>query len=149
MATISLEEAAKRAGLSRWTVARALKSGHLAGMRDNRQRWRIDADALEAWAKAQARTVQHEEQPRAAVQVGNPERDVALALAERFREERDQSRLEEAGLRVEVAQVRQQMEQLREQMAELRADRDRWHKHATRSRLEWARGLFGRKTVEG
>lgn len=142
MATISLEQAAKRAGVSRWTVSRALKSGHLAGVLDNRQRWRIDADALEAWAKEQTRTVPHEEQPRAAVQAASPELDAARALAEQFREERDQARLEGAGLRVEVAQ-------LREQMAELRADRDRWHQHATMSRLAWVRGLLGRKGGPG
>lgn len=50
--------AAARAGVSRTTIIRALQSQHLRGIRDNAGRWRIDADALDAWRAARAATVQ-------------------------------------------------------------------------------------------
>ena len=50
--------AAARAGVSRTTIIRALQSQHLHGIRDNAGRWRIDADALDAWRAARAETVQ-------------------------------------------------------------------------------------------
>lgn len=50
--------AAARAGVSRTTIIRALQRQHLHGIRDNAGRWRIDADALDAWRAARAVTVQ-------------------------------------------------------------------------------------------
>ena len=52
--TLSPEQAAQRVGLSRWTVSRALQAGRLRGVRDNRGRWRIEVEDLDAWLAAQA-----------------------------------------------------------------------------------------------
>ena len=61
MKTLSLDQAAKRAGVSRWTISRALQAGRLLGIRDNRGRWRIESELLDAWVVEQ-RTVLHGEQ---------------------------------------------------------------------------------------
>lgn len=59
--TLSLNEAATRAGLTRWPVSRALQAGSLRGIRDNRGRWRIDAADLDRWAAEHVRTEPHVE----------------------------------------------------------------------------------------
>lgn len=45
------EAAAGRVGVSRPTINRALQSHSLKAHRDNRNRWKIALDDLEAWAK--------------------------------------------------------------------------------------------------
>lgn len=46
---LSPNQAAHRAGVSRRSVMRAVEAGEVAAHRDNRNAWRIDADALHAW----------------------------------------------------------------------------------------------------
>ena len=46
---MSPAQAAQVADVSRWTIMRAIKSHDLQAIRDNRNQWRITADALEAW----------------------------------------------------------------------------------------------------
>lgn len=43
-------QAAQSVGLSRWSVMRAIKSGRLKALRDNRGVWRIAPDDLREWA---------------------------------------------------------------------------------------------------
>lgn len=56
--TLTPAQAARRAGVSRSTITRALQSRHLQAFRNNAGRWRIDADTLDAWRAARAATVQ-------------------------------------------------------------------------------------------
>ena len=49
---LSSTQAAKAAGVSRWTVVRALKSGELRGFLDNKGQWRITPEELAAWRSA-------------------------------------------------------------------------------------------------
>lgn len=72
---LTLDEAAARAGVSRWTISRALKSGALSGIRDNRSRWRIDPESLAAWSPPVQRTEPHIVQPE------RPSEDAQLLLA--------------------------------------------------------------------
>lgn len=113
-AAFTLDQAAERASVSRWTVARALKAGRLRGFRDNRGRWRVDPEALETWAAEQG-TVPHmvqavatPEQPGAAVQPFGPDLTTELAVMR---------------VRLEGAEAR---------AAELERDRDHWRKLAGR-----------------
>nr|CRY96463.1 hypothetical protein [uncultured prokaryote] len=46
---LTAEQAAERARVSRPTISRALKYGDLAGLRDNRGRWAIKPDDVDAW----------------------------------------------------------------------------------------------------
>ena len=48
---LTAEQAAKRAGVSRPTVSRALKFGDLPGNRDNLGRWSILPADVDAWAE--------------------------------------------------------------------------------------------------
>lgn len=76
---LTLDEAATRAGVSRWTISRALKSGAILGMRDNRGRWGVSPESLDVWAPEVQRTELHivqDEQPAPDAQV-----QLATALA--------------------------------------------------------------------
>ena len=53
---MSPTQAAQVANVSRWTIMRAIKSHNLQAIRDNRNQWRITADALEAWRAHTVRT---------------------------------------------------------------------------------------------
>lgn len=53
-------QAAKRAGVSRPTINRALKSHELQGHRDNKNRWKIAKDDLDKWVER--RRAVHDEQ---------------------------------------------------------------------------------------
>ncbi len=48
-------QAAKRAGVSRPTINRALKSLKLTGRRDNQNRWQIVPEDLDAWSASRGR----------------------------------------------------------------------------------------------
>jgi len=53
---MSPAQAAQVAGVSRWTIMRAIKSHDLQASRDNRNQWRITAEALETWRAHTVRT---------------------------------------------------------------------------------------------
>lgn len=114
--TLSLTEAAKRAGLSRWPISRALQSGRLRGVRDNRGQWRIEAADLDAWVAEHPRTVPHDVPHE--VRHGA---DAVLALA---------VELAELRARLEGAEVR--ATDLARERDEAHADRDRWRAMAER-----------------
>jgi len=126
----TLDQAAKRVGVSRWTVARALKDGRLRGFRDNRGRWRIDPEALDALAVEQGtalhmvQAIATAEQTGAAVQTPGPD------------------------LTTEIAVLRVRLEGAEARAAELERDRDHWRQMAerlssSRSVEVWP-GLLGR-----
>lgn len=48
--TLSPAQAAKRAQVGRTTIMRALSTGELQGIRDNRNTWRITSEDVDAWA---------------------------------------------------------------------------------------------------
>lgn len=52
------EQAAKLANVSRWTILRAIKSQRLKAIRDNRNRWQIRNEDLEAWRTHSVHSVQ-------------------------------------------------------------------------------------------
>lgn len=53
---MSPAQAAQVAGVSRWTIMRAIKSQELQAIRDNRNHWRIAPDALDRWRAYTVRT---------------------------------------------------------------------------------------------
>lgn len=52
---LTTTEAQKRAGVSRPTLSRALKSGDLPGIRDNSGKWLIEEADLDAWSGKRSR----------------------------------------------------------------------------------------------
>ena len=49
LSTLTPQQAAVRAQVSRGTIMNAIKDGHLAAIRDNRNRWQIAPDDLVNW----------------------------------------------------------------------------------------------------
>jgi excisionase family DNA binding protein len=96
-AHLSPAQAAKAAGVSRWTVVRAINSQALQARRDNRNQWRIEPEDLEAWRSAHpahSAHIEHEQEPAPAAP---PDDDL---------------RIEAAGLRVEVRLLREERDGL-------------------------------------
>lgn len=55
--TLTPQQAADRAGTSRWTINRALKAHELKGTQNNRLHWRIRVEDLDTWAADNVREV--------------------------------------------------------------------------------------------
>lgn len=53
MPTLSPNEAAKKSGVSRRSIMRAIEGGELAARRDNRNQWQIEAESLAHWASTE------------------------------------------------------------------------------------------------
>lgn len=53
---MSPAQAAQVAGVSRWTIMRAIKAQNLQAIRDNRNQWRITTESLNAWRTSTVRT---------------------------------------------------------------------------------------------
>lgn len=111
-AHMSPAQAAHVAGVSRWTIMRAINSQELQAVRDNRNQWRIAPDALDMWRASTVRTpadlhtlhtieVAHDLREKLAAETARA--DVAEALLDRERKALD----------------------------DLRADRDAWKQQAT------------------
>jgi excisionase family DNA binding protein len=148
--TLTLEQAAKHAGVSRWTVSRALQAGRLLGLRDNRGRWRVDLTALDAWAAEQTRTVLHpvqaalhSEQHCAEEQADGTLHDVQIAvlrtrldLAEvrmgELTRERDEAQADARAQRELLAAARAREEPAQARALAAEADRDAWRAQAER-----------------
>lgn len=77
---LTTTQAQKRAGVSRPTLSRALKSGELRGIRDNSGRWLIEPPALDAWLKERSRV--HGERAQNAVQERQESKDFERLNAE-------------------------------------------------------------------
>ena len=105
---ISPAQAAQAAGVSRWTIMRAIKSQELQAIRDNRNQWRIAPDDLDRWRASTVRT----------------EPDLHTPEAEKLRE-----KLTAETTRADVAEAMLARE--REALNDLRADRDAWKQQAT------------------
>jgi len=69
--TLTPAEAAAQAGLSRWSIMRAINSGKLKAIRDNRNQWQISEASLKAWLADTVRTVK----------AAHPDQSAALAEA--------------------------------------------------------------------
>lgn len=120
---LSPEEAGKRAGVSRRTVLRAVKRQDLKAVRDNRGRWRIDGDSLDAWAL---------------VKVPSGQRPVSGVHAQSVAQLEAMRELGE--LRAELAGRVAELQGVRELLRAVEADRDVWRELARQS---WLRRLFG------
>ena len=109
---MSPAQAAQVAGVSRWTIMRAIKSHELQASRDNRNQWRITSSDLSAWM----------------MHTVHPQPDAPkLHTMEVETELREQ--LAAAVTRANVAEAMLVRE--REALDEIRADRDAWKQQAT------------------
>ena len=121
-AHMSPAQAAHVAGVSRWTIMRAINSQELLAIRDNRNQWRIAPDDLDRWRASTVRT------PADLHTLHTPE--ATQELREKLAAETARADMAEAMLARE-----------RDAVSEVRADRDRWQsmaeKLADRPRRGW------------
>lgn len=126
MPTLTPTDAAKRSGLSRRTVMRAITGGALAAQRTNTG-WMITEADYEAWTAAHAQPMSAPSPlPTLLMEDAQPEPTV---MDERI-----------YGLEALVAVLRSSNADLRSANDELRADRDTWRAMAQRS---WWKRLVG------
>lgn len=114
---MSPAQAAQRAGVSRWTIMRAIKSNEIKAFRDNRNQWRITEEALVGWRPNSERTAEDAHASHA-----HEVSDEVMEL---------RAKLSAAVSRAEAA------ERARDQAE---TDRDRWHEFAMRP---WWKRLIG------
>lgn len=114
--SLTPKQAADRAGCGRSSIMRALASGELPAIRDNKGRWKIDPGALDLWAGQRP-------------------------VIDRPEEEQDTEQVRsEPGILVRLAAAETRAEMLSAQLDELRADRDAWRAQAEKladSRATW------------
>lgn len=125
MNTLTPQQAAAKAGVGRTTIVRALSSGELRGIRDNRNRWKIDADELSTWLSTRTDRSESGQSPSVT------RMDTELADA-RQEIERLAGDVRERDARIEGLTVR---------LEDVQADRDHWRRLASRS---WIDRLLGR-----
>lgn len=104
------EAAAKRAGVSRPTINRALKAHELLGRRDNRNRWQIATADLDAWANGHA--------------AGHDQ--FTTSGHDQQRDQLEQARSDLATAREDLAAATATISQLEARLTAAERDRDRW-----------------------
>ena len=121
---MSPAQAAQVAGVSRWSILRAIKSLKLKAKRDNRNGWRIAPDDLAAWRAAQgAHIVRDGAAAHAAAQ------DDAVAEV--------RERLVEAERRAAVAEARADAAERARDLAEAQAEAWRAMADKLAARRRW------------
>lgn len=129
--TLSPAQVARHAHVGRTTVMRALSSGELKGVRDNRNAWRIAAEDVEAWVGQRPVS----DQTMSADMPGQPivtPMDTPGTLA-----------------RLAVSEAR--LADALERIEDLKKERDEWRSQATASRPgiinRLVDGLFGPRST--
>lgn len=89
---MSPAQAAQVAGVSRWAIMRAIKSHDLKASRDNRNQWRIAAEALDAWRSHSVRTPDTLHIPHISEEVADLRAQLAAANARAEAAEADRER---------------------------------------------------------
>ena len=112
------EAAAKRAGVSRPTINRALKTHELLGRRDNRNRWQIATADLDAWAndRCTGHATGHEQ--------------FTTSGHDQKRDQLEQARSDHARTLEKLAAATATICQLQSRLAAVEQDRDRWRSMA-------------------
>lgn len=120
MGTLTTAQAAARSGASRFAIHRAIKSGALHPIRDNRGRYLFDAEELDAWAAERAQRVALLLRDDSATE---PATDAAQADVDALRD-----RLADAEKRAAVAEAlaAERLERIEDLRIALAATRWRW-----------------------
>jgi len=106
------QKAAKRAGVGRTTIMRALERNELKAIRDNSGRWQITPEALDDWMSMWPIRSYDRQSPSTV-----SDKDVGQELA---------------AAKIEIATLTSQKEGLAARLDEAQADRDAWKNQAQR-----------------
>lgn len=115
---LTTAQAAKRAGTSRPTISRALKSGELLGTRANDSRWLIDPADLDAWKEG--RSSVHDERTMNSVHEQQKSKNF-----ERLNAEVDALKGQISELRQVTARLEGEASANKERITDLTTERDR------------------------
>ena len=120
MEKLTTAQAAARSGASRFAIHRAIKSGALHPIRDNRGRYLFDAEEIDAWAAERAQRVALLLRDDSATE---PATDAAQADVDALRD-----RLADAEKRAAVAEAlaAERLERIEDLRTALAAGRWRW-----------------------
>ena len=120
MEKLTTAQAAARSGASRFAIHRAIKSGALHPVRDNRGRYLFDAEELDAWSATRAHLVAQSLRDDSATE---PATDAAQAEITALRD-----RLADAEKRAAVAEAlaAERLERIEDLRIALTAGRWRW-----------------------
>ena len=120
MEKLTTAQAAARSGASRFAIHRAIKSGALHPVRDNRGRYLFDAEELDAWSATRAHLVAQSLRDDSATE---PATDAAQAEITALRD-----RLADAEKRAAVAEAlaAERLERIDDLRIALAAGRWRW-----------------------
>lgn len=113
---LSPAAAAKRAGVSRSVISRALKEGSLVGVRKNNGHWSIQEADLEAWLEKQT----------ARLTDARPPDTHEFTESLKVRELTDQL----TAKTVELAEVKARLDIIEASVADIRQERDAWKSQA-------------------
>lgn len=149
---LSPAAAAKRSGVSRSVISRALKDGSLRGTRKNNGHWSIDEDHLDAWLGR----VTHRADEKPAQAAHHPDDIARIAeletVVENLRAELADTSHAEQKSREELAAVTAKLETVEASIDDLKSDRDHWRDQASRLAASHARSrpgvferIFGRR----
>jgi len=123
---LSPQKAAKRAGVGRTTIVRALSSSELRAFRDNLGRWKIEPEAIDDWLSMRAKRSGDGQSP-----------DMTP-----FADDSSQYR---TMVRSEVAVLEAEKRGLEARLADTQAERDAWRDQAERlAESGKPVGIFGR-----
>ena len=143
---MSPAQAAQWAQVSRRSIMRAIQTQELQARRDNKNRWKIDPEDLDKWARAQWAPSGHA-QSDAPTLPSQDALDLAAARAEigQLRERLDDADRERSRERAEhlehLAGIERERDrerdQYRDRIAATEQDRDHWREMAERRRWRW------------
>lgn len=120
--TLSPAQAAKRSGVSRWTIMRAIKASEIKALRDNHNHWRINEKSFDDWCKE--RSAHTDDAQPFAHAAAQPDAQADMAKS------------------VRIAELEVETKMMRHQIDELKQDRDAWKQQAERL-SEPRLGFFG------
>lgn len=148
MTSLTPQQAAKKARVSRGTIMNAINDKKLMARRDNRNRWQITHDDLSNWLSDRTNIITDSNDIADRKNTASiDEKLIRIAMLEAEVKTKDQricdleqerdARLEDKDKQID--QIRRDKD---EQIAEIKGDRDRWSKHAmqiesSRPRRRW------------
>ena len=136
MASLTPQQAATRANVSRGTIMNAIKNKDLMARRDNRNRWQISPSDLSNWMTGRPDIVSDNSYKFDTTMLASAdEKTIRIAVLEAELKAKDQriSDLEQerdARLENKDRQIHQLLQDRDAQIADIKADRDRWSEHA-------------------
>lgn len=127
MEKLTTAQAAARSGASRFAIHRAVKSGALHPVRDNRGRYLFDAEELDAWSVTRAHLVAQSLRDDSATEAAPAAAQSELdALRDRLTDAETRARVAETQAEIAKAVAAERLDRIEDLRIALAATRWRW-----------------------